>query len=46
MTQNGFGLHDVWRIWKKLRQNADELLNDGDKLMDILEKMCPMKLRF
>jgi hypothetical protein len=45
-TQNGYGLIDVWLIRVKLRWNAGGLLNDGDTLLDVLEKMCPMKLRF
>jgi hypothetical protein len=27
----------------KLKTERSELLNDGDKLVDVLEKMCPMK---
>jgi hypothetical protein len=37
--QNGHGFLNMWPIQMKLRQNASELFNDEDKLLDLLEKM-------
>jgi hypothetical protein len=45
-THNGYGFLNVWFVCIKLRQNAGELLNDGEMLLHVLEKMCPMKLIF
>jgi hypothetical protein len=41
-TQNGCRLLNVFLIRMKLTHNVSKVLNDGDKLLGILEKMCLM----
>jgi hypothetical protein len=38
-------LLDVWLKRMKLMENTDELFSDGEKLFNMLEKMCGMKVR-
>lgn len=41
-----YELFEVWLIWEKFRYSASKLLSDGDKWLDMLEKICQLELKF
>lgn len=46
--RNGETLAELWRVanMNGAQVDHDELLNDRNKLLDMVEQMCPMNMKY